>query len=263
MYQPQYSLAINNEYCSFMAYINDVPALYNPDGYAFNMNVPINHIIKSGKNSFRIEVSQLEKSVEAELYMDCKVEILVKGNKEPMSKLKSLSSVSLRQLFGDSVSKLPDHTPLTGVFEVEESFSDLPWNHSSDMSERKSHFIKLAMEKIQEFHNALMSRNLDFVFNSIESRENHYTTSFYESFREGFEKTKNDFNETIEDVEYILQPLDFSNYTPVFHAKGKLITFENSYGEQIVHFLNNTKFTRRQYPLYFSCTENGQLQIAL
>lgn len=263
MTQPQYSLAVKNEFCSFMAYVNDVPAIFNPDGYAFNLNVPINHLIQSGKNTFRLIVTLQDKSDETENYFECISEILVKGTYDPMTSLKSLSRVDLRSIVKGSVLELPPSTPVSGVFHVQEPISDLPWSNGLDMSKRKSHYINLAIDGMKLVHKYLINQDLENLFKLISDREKHYSSRYFEDFAIGFSKTKADFAATLEDPDFTLQDLDFTTYLPVFYAGGKLITFENIRGEQAVFFLNNKKNLMRQYPIYFFCQDEKNIEIAL
>ena len=263
MREPQYSLGVKNEYCSFMAYVNDVPAMFNPDGYAFNLNVPVNHLIQPGKNSFRVNVTIQDQSEETKNYCECISEILVKGTNDPMSSLKTLAKVDIRSLVKDAILSLPAGAPVSGVFHVKDSFSELPWSNGVDMSSDKNRYINLAAEQLKLIHSLLKKKNTESVFNLIRDREQHYSASYYEDFDQSFNRTKADFTATFEDEDFILQDLDFKTYLPVFYAGGKLIAFENKYGEQPVFFLNNNKNLRRQYAYYFSCFDEQKLKVVL
>jgi hypothetical protein len=263
MIQPQYSLGIKNEYCSFMAYVNDVPAILNPDGYAFNLNVPINHLIQPGKNVFRISVTMQDESDDTLNYGDCIGEILVKGINDPMTSLQTCSKVDIRSLVKGAITSLPPKTPVSGIFQIEHQVSELPWAEAQDMSKQKSQFSRLAMDAIRDLHRLLKKKDLPSVFSLLETREKHYSSRYFEDFAESFSKTQEDFIATLEDADFELQELDFSTYLPVFYANGKLITFENSFGEQPIFYLNNKANLRRQYPVYFKSNDRGEMQIAL
>ena len=263
MTEPQYSFAVKNEYCSFMAYINDVPAMFNPDGYAFNLNVPINHLIQPGKNNFRVHITIQDQSEETKNYCECISEILVKGTNDPMSSLKTLAQINIRSLVKNSILSLPPGSPVTGIFQVKDSFSELPWSEGVDMGSDKNRYVKLAMDELKSLHLFLKKKDTEPIFKIIRDREQHYSASYYEEFNQSFEKTKADFTGTLEDQDFILQDLDFTEYLPVFYAGGKLIAFENKYGEQPVFFLNNKKNLRRQYAFYFSCFDEQRLKVVL
>jgi len=263
MFNPQYSLAIKNEYCQFMAYLNDIPVMFNPNGYAFNLNFPINHLICSGKNTFRIEVTIQNQSPSELEYFDFTCEVLVKGESDHMADLKTLVSANFREIYKMPLANVPPNSPLIGEFHIKHPVYDAPWIDRIDLKKDKGHFIKLAMSKLIDFHKCLLSNDLEKIFLLISLRETHYSSRYFENYNLSFNKTKEDFNNTIEDKNYILQRIDFATYLPVFHANGRLITFENKFGEQAIFYLNNKENKRRQYPLFFFCTSKDEIEIGL
>lgn len=263
MNQPQYSLAIKNEYSSCTAFVNDVPALANPKGYALNSSVPINHLVRTGKNTFRVTASILEQSPEAESYFECIAEILVKDASEPMSALRPFARIDMRQVFQGKVLEMPRNMPMAGVFEIPERFSDGPCESAVDMTEDKSRFVRLATEELRQLHTAFRNGDVDTIMRAFASREAHLSRRYYEFGSEGLEQTKADVQDTLANTDFELQELDFITYLPVFRNDGRLLSFENADTRQILHFINRKENARREYSLFLTSSDNKSVQVAL
>jgi hypothetical protein len=258
----QFSLAINNETCRFWGYVNDIPAFNNARGNSFDLNVAINHLIQDGVNTVRIHVKPLEKTNAFDEYSDCEASILVKELNERMDQTKVISQNKLSNLYPKQSLSLPEYIlPLT--FDSKSGFSKFPWSEMMDLKKDKINNFKKIQEEISHFHSLFRSRNAQAIFDRIAPRERYYSQRFFEEFNHSFEKTKEDFLDTINNEEYEIQELDFVNYPPTFFANGHIAAFENMKGEQPLFFLNNKERMRRQYPLYYSIDHSGQIHLVL
>lgn len=258
--KPQYALDIKNNLCSFIAFINDIPAFNNMQGAAFNMCVPVNHLIRNGKNTFKVLITPLKTSGHLQELSDCFVTIIVKDYWDNANTFIDVAAAAFPAGSSNDTIKLPGFE-LAGEFEAKLPFADYFWVDAPKLDENKSVNTQRAAEYFHTLHAAMKRKDTSFLFNEITRREKEFSAAFYEDFSEGFDKTKEDFNGTFADANYVLQDLNLSGFIPRFYADGRIITFENEHFEQPIYYLNNVEFTRRQYPFYLCMNEARQFVV--
>ena len=257
---PQYALAIKNNICSFVAYINDIPAFYNVNGTAYNLCVPINHLVRNGENTFKVLVTPLKPSAHLVQLSECFASIIVKDIFDNADQFVEIAITGFPEGTSNDTIKLPGFE-VKGVFEARIPFKDAYWTEAPSMEKNKSTHIDQARRYFKAFHEALEQKNTAVIFNEIATREMEFSKAFYEEYEEGFDKTKKDFNGTLDDPNYVLQKIDPLKFIPKFYADFRIITFENEKFEQPIFFLNDVEFTRRQYPLYLCLNKDNKMMI--
>ncbi|MCX6190119.1 MAG: hypothetical protein NTW54_11075 [Bacteroidetes bacterium] len=256
--QPQYALAMKNNLCSFIAYINDIPAFNNSQGTAYNISVPINHLIINGENTFKVLVTPLKSSQHLEELSECFAIILVKDVFDNADQFVEISITGIPAGTSNDTLKLPAFE-IKGKFEASLPFDDYTWVNAPKLDKNRSTNIDLARHYFRAFHNALDKQNTNYIFHEIVQREKEFSMAFYDDYEDGYAKTQKDFNDTLNDENYQLQAMDLGTFLPRFYADDRIITFENEKHEQPVFFLNDVEFTRRQYPLYLCLNKKNEM----
>ncbi len=256
--QPQYALAMKNNLCSFTAYINDIPAFNNRQGTAYNLSVPINHLIKHGENSFKVQVTPLKPSTYLQELSECFAIILVKDLFDNADEFIEISITGFPTGTSNDTLKLPAFE-IKGKFDATLPFVDYLWVNATKLDQNRSTLIDLARRYFHAFHEALIKKDTNHLFHEIALREKEFSMAFYDDYDEGFAKTQKDFMDTLNDENYRLQELDLVHFIPRFYADDRIITFENEKSEQPIFFINEVEHTRRQYPLFLCMNEKNKM----
>jgi hypothetical protein len=138
MIQPQISVAIKNEYCSFQAYINDIPAVLNYEGYSFNLNFPINHLVFKEKNILKILVTIDKNHADAKEYFEFSCEILLKGSDEQLSSLRSVFKINFRDVYKMDIDNILPNAPLIGEFDLNFDMVNATWAEAINLKNDKN-----------------------------------------------------------------------------------------------------------------------------
>ncbi len=258
--KPQYAFEIKNNLCSFIAFINDIPAFNNMMGTAFNQCVPITHLVKNGENTFKVLVFPLKPATHLQALSDCFATIIVKDYWDNANTFIEISAMGFPAGTSNDTIKLPGFE-LKGTFEAKLPFDDFQWVNAPKLDTNRSTNIDLARRYLSEIHSAFKEKNTSFLFKEIITREQELSKSFYEEFEIGMDFTQKDFNGTFNDPNYIIQDLSFEKFLPKLYADGRIIAFENENYEQPIFFLNDVEFTRRQYPFYFCMNKENKMMV--
>lgn len=247
--QLQYALAIANNKCSFVAFINGFPVFINTQGLAYNLSVPINPFIKEGSNDVKIIIQPLNDESNLLPNSELKAETLVKALTELPSQMKSIFTLEMPQ--GTSTESLP----LPG-FMLEAPFKlswniDYEWTKSPIIKDEINHSAQLVLDAYKSIHMALSRRDINFISNLIREREQEMSKAFYDDFDKGMEDSLKLINDTMHNHNFELQPLNFSNYIVDYAADGRVIYMHDAKYDQPIYFINKQEGIRRELPFYF------------
>lgn len=258
--QPQFALAIKNNLCSFIGFINDIPAFINKRGTAYNLCVPINHLVKNGENTFKVIITPLSPSSHLEELSECSATVIVKDVTDNATDFKGLTEMSFAPGTSNDSIRLPAFE-LAGGFEAKLSYPDYQWVDAPKLDENRQQSIEKASKFFNRFHQAFGQKDTGRIYEAIASREMEMSNAFYESFEKGMAGTREDIEGTLNDPNYVLQPLDFTGFLPVFYADSRIISFMNEKYEQPIFFLNDREGYRREYPLYLCMDPQNECMI--
>jgi hypothetical protein len=255
----QYAIAIANNKCSFVALINGFPFFINTDGLAYNLSVPVNPYIKKDDNDIRILIRPMKDESNLLVDTELKMEVLVKTVDDLPVNFKTIYQLQMPNGISTAEAPLPGFL-LEGKLKVEWPIV-FDWVNAKKIKGEVDHASQFVINQYKFIHTLLSKRDISSIAELIYKREQEMSAAYYEDFNKGFEDSVNLIKNTVSDPEFVLQPLQFTDFIVDYAAEDRVIYMHDEYYNQPICFINKTQGIRRELPFYFILNGDYNLQI--
>lgn len=255
----QYCIHIHNANCCFTALVNGIPAFNNPIGYAFNTNVPINHLLVNGTNTFQVIISPYDEQGCLDKFTKCMATILVKEKDHSLKQFIKIASNAYLEGTAD-IKENKQLASIQGVFQASLHHPDSRWASGQEIKLTEDNLGKITA-KMRALYGLFAERKLSAIQQLIQYREAEVSESFFSTIEEGIKISTASFEEVFSNEDWVLQPLNLTEYIPMLVAGNKMVACLNRHFDSAIHYINKKQNLRKEFPFYFYLTHENKFEI--
>jgi len=256
-----YHINFKIQCCRFEFRINDIPIFIEHEGRSLFAEIPINQLLREGKNNFTAMIRPEQNKIELtdELLFEFGVTV-GKISPEGVDVLE-LFNINVRELYAlDDITKYG----IIHTIEFELSHNNyIPnWNNNSSI-----HVNEIEIKKIfkfyNDFYNIILDKNINAIRNILSDSARHISMAFYLNPEEKLESMVEAYKEILNDSDFKLQPLQVKRQFIQLYSYGKLIELLNDKNHSVIYFLNKEQTFIKNIPLKISRNEKNEYYICL
>lgn len=258
--QAFYTLQINSISACHEIKVNDIPLYSESTGTPTAVELPVNHLLLKGLNSFQVIISPAKNDKEFVDHTKTDFEIYCRDINDLRKNRKLVATA-----------KFPDYLiniklnnaviPSTTEFQASLPLEAPIWS-SAPVLKLNDQTINEALGVYIEYFNALKSKNIEAILKLTNIKDKVYANSSYQSLDTYLDGLRKSLKEEFDDSNNELIDFDIQIKAPKFYAMGRLLTVINDDNRSPLQFYNSASEVTTQYKIYL-CMKGGKLTIVL
>jgi len=232
--RPFYTAQLNMEGCAYDVRVNDGPLLENLRGLPVVVEIPMNHLLRSGANEISLRLRPPEG--QAALDRDTKSSAIVyvresgedRERRREVAKLEYPGAAPARSDGSDTV--------VTTTFPANVSFPLFRWFTAPEIAANDNTRAELIAEH-QRFHDLLAAKNIEAILAAVRERDREHAAAYYETLSEQVADTRRGFQLLLDEGEYTLRPPQLKNPRLRIFGNGRLARLDLSNGRSPLYYM--------------------------
>jgi hypothetical protein len=253
--QPFYTVQVDVEGCAYDIRVNDAPLLENPDGLPVVVEIPINHLVRTGTN----EISMRMRPIDGRQALDSDTKrALIVYLRESGETRERRSEVGKLEHPGPAPVRRDGRDMLIATtFSATVPFPPFRWFASPEIANDETTRTELIRE-LEKFHSLLAAKNIDAILATIRERDREHAEAYYESMREQLTDSSQGFQRLFDDTEYTLRPARLRNPRLRVFGNNRLARLDLSNGQSPLYYLMSDDETAVYVTLVFCRDAQGR-----
>lgn len=260
MTQHYYTLQINAISASFDIKINDIPLYIDSDGKPTAVELPINHLLISGKNVLQVVISHATHETEFVDHTRTDFEIYSRDVNNFSEQRTFVESAEFPDFHNDESLKTSVLSS-TKYFQASLMFEEPVWSTSPALKLNEQ-TISEALEVYRVYFNALKSQNIDTINKLTSIKNKRYANALYQNLSSHITEMQESHIEEFTDSSNVLIDFDVQVKKPELHAFGKLLRIINDDNRSPLEYFNTETGDTTEFEIYL-CMLNKKLTIVL
>jgi hypothetical protein len=226
---------------SFKVLINGIEVFTEFNDASIAVDLPINQYLLDNKNLFEVIILN-------ETVLDYTSKNTFEINESDKNGNDFKNIITKEMIINDGEQcKQPTSLEL---FFIKESDNNILWP-SCKILEGNTTEMKLALDALHQIHSAFKTKDLELVLKLLDHRITHLGNAYNRNITNYRALIEEEFSKVITDSTTKLWPLELQQITPCLRAGGKLICFQNDYGDSPLLYYNEKEIISTFFDFHY------------
>ena len=231
--QPFYTVQLNVEGCAGDIRVNGAPVYENQRGIPFIVEIPDNHLLRSGPNQLTIRMSPMPGR--AALDEGTRVSAIV-YMRESGQERDARREVARLEYPGAAGTPEDAATVIGAPFDAAVPFPLFRWFTSPPIDDNAATRDALIRE-LERIYSLLEQRDMAGILTAVGERDREHASAYYQTVEEQLAETRRMFANLFDPAEYTLRPLRTKNVRLRIFGNGRLARLDLSNGASPIYYM--------------------------
>jgi hypothetical protein len=200
--QPNYSLEVNLEGCTYDVRVNDGPVYENTRGFPVVSQFPVNRWLRNGQNELSLRLLPVPGTASID---DAKCTLIV-YKRERGAERATRSEVARLEYPGGPPSRRDGAATLVqSQFSASVPFGLFRWFTSPEIMPGDATMAELVRE-LEGFHALLEAKNVDAILAAVRERDREDAAASYQTLQEQAANSRLEYSQMFDEAQYTLRP---------------------------------------------------------